>query len=185
MRTLIPIVGSDVSPRIQSLVRQAVGFAVLLARNVADCKRFKPADHFEGALVEKLKVLAFDFVRAENLANQQLRVASHAHAPLLVLKSKLERGQESLVLGEIVSPPAQIFRERGDTLTIRRGDDHSGSGRAWVATRSAVDPGNPFTRRDVIRAQRSGDSTCNSRLAPMGSGFALLSVQGFVKVLEG
>ena len=97
--------GIDPSPRSASsmaLIRQPVGFAVVLAINVPNGKGLQASDHRLGLVVQRLQVRAADFVASGNLPGHQFRIRQHAQTRIAVAQGVLQGRQQPLVFGKVV-----------------------------------------------------------------------------------
>ena len=129
---------------IHGLIRQPVGFAVVLAIHMPNRKGFQAGYHCLGFVVQRPQVGAADFVLSGNLPGHEFRIRQHAQTGIAMAERIIQGRQQSLVFGKVVRGSPNEFRKRRDGLALRRFNGHSVGCGARIAAGSAVDVRNDF-----------------------------------------
>jgi hypothetical protein len=95
--------------RLQGLVGEPIGFAILFARHLLNRKRFQARDHLPRPLVQGLQSRTFHLVGALDLARQQLGIRLHVNPPETIPESVIEGREKSLIFSHIIGGFTEIF----------------------------------------------------------------------------
>ena len=126
---------------VHCIVRQPVGFLIVLAERVPNREPIHLRNQFFRAAVQVLQHRILHLVDALDLPHQQLRVADQLQGLGPMLNRVFEGGDQPLIFREVVGLVAEVFAERGDLPSGFILDDDSISGRAGIAARPAITVG--------------------------------------------
>jgi hypothetical protein len=144
----------------------------MFPKSVPDGKPFQLSNQIFGAAVKILERRVLHLVDAFNLAHQQFGIADQFERFWPMLDCVFERGNQALVLGEVVGLMAEVLAEMRDLASRLILDYHTIPSRTGITSRPAVAVGyevvlgSIFTGRlFTMRKERLGSSAAGRRHA--------------------
>src|SRR5450759_5123499 len=115
----------------------------------------EPADQLLRLVVQLAEFGMPHLVDAFHLADHQSGIANYLERFDLVFGGVAEGGEESLILGVVVGPVAEVFAELGDRVAGGVVDGDTVAGGAGIAAGSAIDVGGVGGGRGFRRGEKT------------------------------
>jgi len=137
-RSLNPLNSAVATGAVEGFVGEGVRVAVQFAADVLDGEIRETRGELFGALEERAQIGVLHFVESLHLADEEFGIAQDAEMRDTGGGGEIERGDERVVFGDVVSGAADVFADFLEQRAVGAADNHRVGRGARIAAGGAV-----------------------------------------------